>query len=414
MPRLTQPRADEPIRIISTGAGPRYEAIVTTSAPGAAKRHQSRRRFATLKGARAWVDRTRTEVSGGDFTGRDTVTLSQLVDRWAAAKDNVRTISRDTYLAMLKPILRDHGSRRVQQISRAEIDAWRSTWPTEGGMRRDGLSRRSIEMMIRALRMVFDYAIDNGIIKTNPAAKVIPPRDTLAQQQQAARRKVTATVWDFAGLRRFVAEADKHNGTNGTVDLAAAMRLSACGLRRSEVLGLAWSAVNLETGTVSVEQGRARHDIDEVKSKASNRVVNVEQMMPGTVAALKALKARQAAQRLANRPGGWMSDLVVVNAIGAPYDRDVYSTQFRRIAKAAGLPRVRLHSLRHTIASELHARGVPPATVAAMLGHTLGVHLTTYVRSMPTGDDAAAAAFAAAFAGSRLMPRDVTPDVTDG
>lgn len=96
MPRLTQPRTDEPIRLIETGAGWRYEATVTTSAPGA-RRTQARRRFATLKEARAFVARARTEVGSGTFHQRSDMTLSQLGELWLASKSRPRQSTREGY-----------------------------------------------------------------------------------------------------------------------------------------------------------------------------------------------------------------------------------------------------------------------------------------------------------------------------
>ena len=59
------------------------------------------------------------------------------------------------------------------------------------------------------------------------------------------------TVWTVAELARFLRVADAD-------PWAAGWRLTACGLRRSEVLGLDWSAVDWESGSVEVRQGRVK------------------------------------------------------------------------------------------------------------------------------------------------------------
>lgn len=83
------------------------------------------------------------------------------------------------------------------------------------------------------------------------------------------------------------------------------MRPTLSRSRRADVLGLRWSDVDLVAGVASVSQGRVALDrgdtTDETKSEARQRSVPVEAMHPGTVAALRALSARQAAERL--RPG---------------------------------------------------------------------------------------------------------------
>ena len=164
-----------------------------------------------------------------------------------------------------------------------------------------------------------------------------------------------------------------------------------CGLRRSEVLGLGWDAVDLERGEITVRAGRVllgngRTTVDDPKSSASRRTVPVEQIQPGTVAMLRSLKAHQAAQRLAL--GGWPSHgLVVANDEGLPVRPEAYSDRFRMLSREGDLPTVRLHAVRHTLALIMHRAGVAPADAAALLGHTLAVHLATYIPA-PNGGSA--------------------------
>jgi integrase len=76
--------------------------------------------------------------------------------------------------------------------------------------------------------------------------------------------------------------------------------------------------------------------------------------------------------------------LVVVDALGRPEHPGHYSAAFRRIAAEAGLPPIRLHALRHSLAFWLHSLGIPPADCAALLGHRVDVFLSTY---LPEGGD---------------------------
>jgi integrase len=80
-----------------------------------------------------------------------------------------------------------------------------------------------------------------------------------------------------------------------------------CRLRRSKVLGLTWDCVDLDHGEIVVQAGRVLLDgrpTDDPKSAASRRTVPVEEIQPGTVALLRSLRARQAADRLVL--GGWV------------------------------------------------------------------------------------------------------------
>jgi hypothetical protein len=59
--------------------------------------------------------------------------------------------------------------------------------------------------------------------------------------------------WSAAGYRQFVGHVDLFEGD---ATMQAAFRLSTCGLRRGQVLGLDWSHVDSERGTVHVEASR--------------------------------------------------------------------------------------------------------------------------------------------------------------
>jgi integrase len=70
---------------------------------------------------------------------------------------------------------------------------------------------------------------------------------------------------------------------------------------------------------------------------------------------------------------------VVVDALGTPVRPEWYFDRFRALSRAAGVPSIKLHSVRHSLAFWLHRAGVTPADAAALLGHTVEVHLSTYL-----------------------------------
>jgi integrase len=239
----------------------------------------------------------------------------------------------------------------------------------EGGARGRPLGARSVRGALVALGQVLDMAIREGTISRNVARLVKRPR----------LRQVAGTDlqhWQPSELVRFVQHADGD-------PLAAAWRLTVCGMTRADVLGLRWSDVDLIEGVARISQGRvalhAGDTVDDPKSEARRRALPVEAMWPGTVERLRSLSARQAADRL--RAGGAYreSGLIVVDALGVPLRPEMYSDRFRALCRAAGVPLITLHSVRHSLAFWLHREGVTPADAAALLGHTVEVHLSTYL-----------------------------------
>ncbi len=129
------------------------------------------------------------------------------------------------------------------------------------------------------------------------------------------------------------------------------------------------------------------------KTERSARTLPLDDAM---VTALRALRTQQARERLeagnaySKGCGDCSGQHLVVNELGRTYRPEWFSNEFRRIARAAGLPVIRLHDARHTCGTLMHLRGVPTAVIRKWLGHaTACFTMATYVHSQ---DDALAAA----------------------
>jgi integrase len=375
MPRISEPRPGEPISLVQNASGHVYRAIVDTSTPGQPRR-QVRRTFPTLSAAREWVRSTREAVAKGSYLADSKITLAQLADDWLASKRDVRPITLNGYRGALRPAVDLLGSRGVQTLSRRDIEQLVS-WASEaGGKSGRPLSQRSVSYMIITLRQVLDFALDAGLVPANVAARVQAPRRTAADHKPR-------TVWTPGELITFREVADRD-------PWAGVWRLVLSGLRRSEVLGLAWDHVDLDAGTVTITAGRvllARGETstDEPKSSASRRTVPVEAMHPGSVALLRALRASQAADRLAAGTAWHGSDLVVIDGIGRPAHPDAVTDGWRRLCREAGVTETGTHAIRHALATSLHGVGVAPADASTLLGHEVGTHLAHYVVSSQAG-----------------------------
>lgn len=393
--RIAEPHKGEPIRLLKDSSGkvafdrkgrPRYRAVVDVGTNAAGRRRQLTSTHASLTEARTWVTKTRASVKAGSFVAPERVTFSELADEWLASKAGIRPVTKRGYADVLKSARDAFGNKRVQAIDRADIDSLLAAL-SKAGRRGRPLSKRSLAYTLTTVKSVLRFGMPR-LISTNPAEGVEIPHG-------AAKRGAIA-AWEPGDLLKFRAVADSH-------EWAALWRLSASGLRRSEVLGMTWGAVDLDAGTVTVQQARVRLDgsktaTDEPKAENSRRMVPVEVLHPGTVALLKALKARQASERLAAGPAYREGDLVLVNALGEPVKPDRFTYEFRRLCREAGVPVVRLHWLRHTLATITHSAGIAEADGAAILGHSTQVHLTYYVQSTQPGVNRAAQAFAASLA----------------
>ena len=156
------------------------------------------------------------------------------------------------------------------------------------------------------------------------------------------------------------------------------------GLRFGEILGLLWSNVDLETGTIEV-----RHRLDEVsrtlestKSESGRRTV----ALPAAVTnALQDLRKQQ----LARGPG---SRYVFCNRDGGPLRQNNFARRvFKPLLERAGILGVHFHDLRHSSATLALAHGVTAKVLQVRLGHrNIGTTLNIYGHVLPAQDRDAA------------------------
>jgi integrase len=160
-------------------------------------------------------------------------------------------------------------------------------------------------------------------------------------------------------------------------------------MRRGEVLALRWADINFDAGTLKVaqviEQTRNAISLKEPKTDRSRRTISLG---PELVQLLRSHRREQAEWRLKHGLGKDPQDLVFPDWNGSLRDARVFTKQFSREVKEAGLPHVTFHGLRHTHLSHLLRKGIPVHVVSERAGHanatiTWGV----YAHTLPGDQD---------------------------
>lgn len=193
-------------------------------------------------------------------------------------------------------------------------------------------------------------------------------------------------TWTSEELKQFLRFVD------GDRLMAAWMLASTTGLRRGEVLGLRWQDVDLDAARASVRQTlvSVAYEIrlSTPKTARGRRSVALDTR---TVAALRAHKKRQAAERLAWGEAYETTGLVFTREKGAAIHPDRFTQMFDKHVRQSGLSRIRLHDLRHTHATLALAAGVHPKVVSERLGHaTVAFTLDVYSHAIPALQEDAA------------------------
>lgn len=233
-----------------------------------------------------------------------------------------------------------------------------------------GLSRRTVEQTHTVLHRALRQAVLWGLMFRNPTEAVTVPRPSRREMQTLTEEEVGRLFQASRGHRLHALWA----------------LLATTGLRIGEALGLLWSDVDFASGRLVVNRALQRQPgigyvFVEPKTAKSRRTVYLAQ---GTLASLAEHRRRQREDQLAAGPEWNNSGLVFTTPVGRPVDGTWAIKWFHRALEEAGLPRLRLHDLRHTAATHLLRRGVHPKVVQELLGHsTISLTLDTYSHVAP-------------------------------
>jgi integrase len=384
------------------GGRVRWRFVVDVGKRPDGRRDQRTHTYDTLQGARGALARIRADLSRGVFVTPTTLTLGETVEAWLAGRRTIRPGTLANYRNAVKPVVERLGHLPVQALSKAHVDGlvdWMLTAGRRVGAGKGGpLAPATVTLALTVLGMVLEDAVRQGLVVRNAARLVDRP---------AARQPEMAT-WTAEQAGQFLAAVADDRWH-------AAWILSLYGLRRGEVCGLRWEDVDLDEGTIAVQVTRVlvagRHTPvhGAPKSDRGRRTLPLDE---STVKALRALRAGQAAERLAAGsayaprcadctpaeaagPGGRH---VLVDELGDPVHPESYSDRFEVLVRRAALPKIRLHDCRHTTATLMHLRGVPVAVISAWLGHAkASFTLATYAHSQPEALRAAGGVLAGAY-----------------
>jgi len=282
-------------------------------------------------------------------------TVAEYLEEWLWMKQALRPSTHRSYETHVRkyliPLL---GSLPLRALRPVHIDrAYREIAMTSIAGR--PLSVATLRRVHATLMSALNTATRRGLIDRNPAATVELPR----------ARKARPATWSAEELARFFAAIEDDR-------LRLVYRLlGLAGLRRGEAVGLRWVDVDLNAGLLRVEQSLVKVDgksvIGPPKSAAGARVVAIDDE---TARQLQWHREAQRLEILQTTGISTDSDLVFTTPTGEPLDPAYVSRHFDRLVARHGLPRIRLHDLRHTSASLGLEAGESLLEVSRRLGHS--------------------------------------------
>lgn len=227
---------------------------------------------------------------------------------------------------------------------------------------RDGCKATTVIKYHGIVRKALQYAVKNEYITENPADKVDRPKIN----------KYLASFYSKTELMTLF-EATKDDIMSIVIQLAAYY-----GLRRSETIGLRWSAIDFEHNTISINHNVTELTIDgehklfmedKLKTKSSFRTMP---LIPVIRDLLLKHREKQKYYQLLFKSSYCQEylDYVCVNEMGELIKPKYVSKHFKALLEKNHLRPIRFHDLRHSCASLLLSEGIPMKQIQDWLGHS--------------------------------------------
>lgn len=317
----------------------------------------------TFKGTKKQAEKRLTEllreIDTGGYVEPNKITLGEYLEEWLDTKvrGRRRPTTVATYEKAVQRIVDKLGNVAIQKLTPLEVDKFYAWALREGGKGGRPLSRSTVNQLHRVLHKALEDAVGYGIVARN-----VCDSDVIDVPTAGSRTK---KVWTREEAQRFLEYTRDHR-------LFALFALAlTTGLRRAELLGLKWSAVDLESCELTIEHTITAADgkvviQDQAKTEESEAAVAIS---PAVAEILRKHRVQQTKERLAMGDRYTATDYVFTKVDGTIIRPDYLTKLFPKLCVSAGVPRINLHGTRHTYITDLLNRQVPAQVVQRRARH---------------------------------------------
>lgn len=237
------------------------------------------------------------------------------------------------------------------------------------------LEPKTIQHYHRFLSSVLNTAVEWQLIPFNPCKRVKPPKSEYKE----------SACLDDVQVFSLINALDKESIKYKTM----IMLFLYSGMRRGELCGLEWSDIDFKNNLVNISKsslylpGKGIFD-DTTKNKYSERVIHIPKCMT-------ALLKEYLDYKMKFDNNFSKSDKIFTGSNGKPIHPDAVTGWFHKFILKNKFPKISIHSLRHTNATLLIAKGTDIKTVANRLGHSsTSTTGNIYAHAIKSADAAAA------------------------
>jgi integrase len=301
------------------------------------------------------------------------ITLCDYLDNWLYRKKSelerstyesyeYRASKITNYFKATNPHLKDITAGTIDKFMSYLLQYGKTNQKTG---QKEPLAVRTVRSIKSILLSVFKQAVIDGLMTSNP---VLPVSVHGKKNKEFQEDLLFLTETECSDLINFLANNEKPHFHK----LAAISFFGIYyGLRRSELLGLKWDAIDYDKKTIHIQHTVVR--VKTTEAKDSTKTINSYRTLKLFTTAEKCLtqiKAEQERNKIFFGNDYHQSDYIFTWEDGRPYNPDYITKLFSKATKAYGRPEITLHKLRHTCASLLINKGWDVKKLQYWLGHS--------------------------------------------
>ncbi len=304
------------------------------------------------------------------------LTIGEWLDRWLEiVKETRRTSTYNLYKLTAENHIKPHiETLKLGRLSKAQV------YDMFDALKKDGVRDRTLQEVYKVLHRALQVAFKRDKVARNVVALVDRP---------TATKKDRTILRTEDEVRRF------RDATKGSRYEALYLTALDTGCRSGELRALAWDCVDLSKGLIHISATLTENE--------DGKLIATRPKTDSSIRTVKLLKSNitllhnHQKQQMGSERG--LSAWVFPGPDGEALRKDGFlRTDFSGVVKAAKVPGLSFHGLRHTHATMLAALGVPVRSIMDRLGHsTSKMTLEVYTHATTAMQDEAVAALDAAY-----------------
>ena len=332
------------------------------------------------------VDR---DISDGIKAEKRNTTINELFDLWCHIKRGLKDNTFQNYKYMYNTFVRPKfGKLKISQVKKSDVKRFYNYLADERG-----LQASTIDSIHTVLHQVFDLAVDDGYIRSNPSERVLKELKQAHCFQTEKRKALTVAEQEL-----FLDYLRNTPHYRHWYPIFAVML--GTGLRVGEATGLRWCDIDLDEGLIDVNhtlvyychgpQKGCSFNVNTPKTKAGERVVPMLGFVKEAFLEERENQKETGISCKASVDG--YTDFIFVNRYGDTQHLGTLNKAIRRIIRDCNdaqfeksenpevlLPHFSCHILRHTFTTRMCEAGVNIKVIQDALGHadvstTLGIY----------------------------------------